>query len=461
MKFVGKNVLVIGMGRSGIAAASKLKHLKANVLVIDSENNDDLKQKAQELKADGINTKLGRQSANDLSGKDLVIVSPGVSNEMPLLVEARQRGIPIWSEIELAYRLSTCPIVGITGTNGKTTTTILVGEIFKNAGLPAIMAGNIGFPLIQAVEKAKPISWLVAEISSFQLENTIKFKPHIGVLLNITEDHLDRHKTFAEYVESKSRLFLNQTTDDYAIINADDDVAASLISGIRAQKVLFSKVPLEKNRSIYVNQGNIVATWSKKREICQVKELKVKGTHNLENCLAASGVALAAGISDEVIRQTLVEFKGIEHRLEYVRTIDGVDYYNDSKATNPDAVIKALSAFSGPIILLAGGRNKGNSFTGLGQAIRQRAKAVILFGESANEIKSALRNVQNQVICERALSVEEAVIKGQRLAKAGDIVLLSPACASFDMFSGYEERGRVFKEAAESLGKERNNAQKT
>lgn len=442
MDFLNKNVLVIGMGRSGTASALKLKDLGSNVLLIDSEDTDANKEKAGNIEDLGIVVKLGKHSPDDLKGKDLIVVSPGVPNDLDLLIKAREKKIPVIGEIELASRFINSPIIGITGTNGKTTTTTLVGKVFEEAGLSYKMAGNIGFPLIKCSEN-NSVQWFVVEISSFQLENIIDFKPKIAILLNITEDHLDRHYTFDEYVWSKNKIFMNQTPDDFAILNYDDLSVRKLSSKIQSQILFFSKHSL-KEKGVCVEEGKIVGNFKNKFIICDLKDLVLIGDHNLENYLAAAATCLAAGISRNVIKKAFVDFRGLEHRLEFVRNVNGVDYYNDSKATNPDSTIKALTAFNCPIILLLGGRNKGNSFKRLAEFIDDRIKAVILFGESGAEIHDALAD--KDIILKTADSFESAVSESMKLAEEGNVVLLSPACASFDMFSNYEERGRVFKD---------------
>lgn len=454
--FSGKSVLVIGMARSGVAAAEKLDGLGASVLAIDS--NTALKRTARELEKKGIKTHLGEHRFSDLDGIELLVVSPGVMNTSPILMEAGRRHIPIWSEVELAYRLTAAPIIGVTGTNGKTTTTALLGRIFAEAGRSAVTTGNIGFPLVKAIDQARSDTVLIAELSSFQLKNIADFRPRVGVLLNITEDHLDWHPDFDDYIEAKGRLFLNQAEDDWAVVNYDDEIVRGLLVGVKSRQVPFSKLVRVEN-GVYVEGGEIVAGLVGGKSVCRVDELKIKGEHNLDNAMAAAGAALALGLPIESIGEALRRFEGLKHRLEYVATLDGVDYYNDSKATNPDATVKALTAFKNPIILLLGGRNKGNSFLPLARVVKGGVhppnggvKVVIVFGEVAEEIRRALVDCGVRVLSAATLS--EAVKLARDCSIFGDVVLLSPACASFDMFSNYEERGEAFKGAVLGLGED-------
>ncbi len=448
MEFADKKILVVGLGLSGEAVAEKLLELEAEVAICDHAKDDDVSRRARVLENKGAKTRLGERFPNSANGFDLVIISPGVPDEIALIDDARRRKIHVWSEVELAFRLTKARIIGITGTNGKTTTTQIVGEIFRKAGVPAVVAGNIGFPLIKAINQASPESWLITELSSFQLLNIIKFRTHIGLMLNITEDHLDRHIDFQEYARAKARIFNNQDKSDYAVLNLDDPAVSGLESRIKAQLVSFSKT-MRDRPGVYLNGEKILAKWEKEKVICSVGELKIKGEHNIENSLGAAAVSLAAGIDDVHIGNVLKDFKPMEHRCEYVNTVNGVDYYNDSKATNPDATMKALTAFAEPIVLLAGGRNKGNSFEKLAAALRGRVKVIILFGESAKEITKVLDKDALEV--KTVVSLPEAVIEAQKHSRPGDVVLLSPACASFDMFKNYEERGQVFKEAVKNL----------
>jgi UDP-N-acetylmuramoylalanine--D-glutamate ligase len=447
MQFEGKNVLIIGMARSGIAAAEKLKSLGADVTIVDRSVDPKLEARSLNLMEKGVRTRLGPHVASDLDRKELVIASPGVPPSNDLLIQAKKRGIRIWSEVELAYTLTSCPIIGITGTNGKTTTTSLTGDIFGQAGRKGVVAGNIGFPLIKAVNLESD-AMLIVELSSFQLEHIESFRPYISVLLNITEDHLDWHSDFDEYTRAKRKIFMNQTERDFAVINYDDPIARELSKSTRAKVIALSKRD-SLDQGIHVENGKIVSLINGREEICSIDELKIGGEHNLDNAMAAAAAGLIAGISVEDVGRALSEFRGIPHRIEFVASLDGVDYYNDSKATNPDATAKALMSFTTPVILLAGGRNKGNSFRRLASDIKKTAKAVVLFGEAAVEIYPLLKELDLQVV--RVETVPEAVVEAKKFSKAGDTILFSPGCASFDQFSDYKERGQVFKDAVMSL----------
>ncbi|MDI6716852.1 MAG: UDP-N-acetylmuramoyl-L-alanine--D-glutamate ligase [Actinomycetota bacterium] len=457
MNFLGKHVLVLGLGLSGKAASLKLKSLGAEVIASDTSKSNEMLDVAQGLKASGVDVRLGSQGKELLDGVDLVVVSPGVPSRSLIINEARSLEIPVWSEIELAYQLTGKQIIAITGTNGKTTTTTLIGKIFEAAGKKAAAVGNIGTPLVSSIDREN-IDTLIAEVSSFQLDTIVDFKPAVSVLLNITEDHLDWHPDFSDYVRAKSRLFMNQTEDDFAILNLDDKVVRSLVSGIRAKVIGTSKGELEEG--IFIKEGQVVARLEAKLgqqeiEIFNINEMKLRGSHNLDNVMAAVAVSLVSGIDAEVIRKVVTRFPGLSHRIEFVASIDGVMYYDDSKATNVDATVKALTAFTEPVILLVGGRNKGNSFKPLAEAIDKedkKVKAVVGFGEAGRDILGALPQDVYKEYTER---VDDAVLAASRLAEAGQVVLFSPACASFDAFKSYAHRGEIFKKAVLAIG-ERN-----
>jgi len=449
VEFVEKNILVIGLGRSGKAASLKLKALGATVLASDTSEKDEIKQVAAELEKSGITVRLGKQEESLLDEINLIVVSPGVPSRVPVLEAARRRGIPIWSEIELAYRLTGKPIVAITGTNGKTTTTTLTGKVFEAAGKKPAVAGNIGVPLVTAVDDAD-VETLVVEVSSFQLDTIVDFRPKVSVLLNITEDHLDWHPDFEDYVRAKNRLFANQTDDDVAILNMDDEVVRSLAPRIKAKVVGTSKKQ-ELHPGVFIRNGRVIADIGGEVDICGVDEVKIRGDHNLDNIMAVAGISLVFGIEPTVIKEVVAGFTGLSHRTEFIASVDGVEYYNDSKATNVDATVKALTAFNKPIVLLVGGRNKGNSFTALAQYIdiNRQVRAVVGFGEAGHEI---LRALPVGTLQEYAGTVDDAVVRAARLAQPGDIVLFSPACASFDAFNGYAQRGEAFRQAVLALG---------
>ncbi|MDP2212180.1 MAG: UDP-N-acetylmuramoyl-L-alanine--D-glutamate ligase [Candidatus Aquicultor sp.] len=446
MDLSNKRVLVIGLGRSGKAAALKLKGLGASVLASDVSTADEMSALAQELRAGGIDVELGAQDDSLLTGVDLVVVSPGVPSRVPLLLAARNLGLPVWSEIELAYRLTDKPIIAITGTNGKTTTTTLIGEVFDAAGHSAAVGGNIGTPLVSIADDSG-VETLIVEVSSFQLDTIVDFRPKIAVLLNITEDHLDWHPDFADYARAKSRIFLNQTADDIAVLNLDDPQVKALVPGIIARVIGTSKDELKSG--VCVSGGRMVIRLDKEIDLCGVGELKVRGSHNIDNVMAVAAACYAAGIEAQVIANTVTGFSGLQHRVEFVETINGVSYYNDSKATNVDATVKALTAFTEPLVLLAGGRNKGNSFVPLARSLGPGVKAVVGFGEAGRDI---LQVMPGDIRQEYEATVEDAVVRAAALSQPGDVVLLSPACASFDAFNGYTQRGDAFKKAVMGLG---------
>ncbi len=384
-------------------------------------------------------------------GKYLIVVSPGVSVDALPIVQARTSGEPIIGEIELAAQFLPGRIVAITGSNGKTTTTTLTGEILTAGGLPTLVGGNIGTPAISLVERAKPDHIIVLEVSSFQLETIQTFRPKMAVILNITPDHLDRHRTFAAYAGAKARIFENQQADDFAVLNADDPNCVALAEGIRAHICWFSRKK-EVQQGASVQDGRIgFRDAGGKREIMLVSEIPLKGAHNLENVLAAICAGALMGVKPEHIRRAVQQFKAVEHRLEYVATIRGVDYYNDSKATNVDATIKALESFPANIHLILGGKDKGSDYTVLNDLLRERVKRVYTIGAAAEKIESHIKGAAEIVPAE---TLDDAVRRAAAVAQAGDVVLLAPACASFDQFDNYEHRGRVFKEVVHTLAEQ-------
>ena len=379
------------------------------------------------------------------------MVSPGVSVDALPIVQARTSGEPIIGEIELAAQFLPGRIVAITGSNGKTTTTTLTGEILTAGGLPTLVGGNIGTPAISLVERAKPDHIIVLEVSSFQLETIQTFRPKMAVILNITPDHLDRHRTFAAYAGAKARIFENQQADDFAVLNADDPNCVALAEGIRAHICWFSRKN-EVQQGASVQDGRIgFRDAGGKREIMLVSEIPLKGAHNLENVLAAICAGALMGVKPEHIRRAVQQFKAVEHRLEYVATIRGVDYYNDSKATNVDATIKALESFPANIHLILGGKDKGSDYTVLNDLLRERVKRVYTIGAAAEKIESHIKGAAEIVPAE---TLDDAVRRAAAVAQAGDVVLLAPACASFDQFDNYEHRGRVFKEVVHTLAEQ-------
>ncbi len=448
MELRGKRVLVVGLGKSGVASALFLKLRGARVTVSDTKTEDELRAEIPILLDHGITVETGEHGERTFHGQDLIVVSPGVSVDALPIVQARTSGEPIIGEIELAAQFLPGRIVAITGSNGKTTTTTLTGEILTAGGLPTLVGGNIGTPAISLVERAKPDHIIVLEVSSFQLETIQTFRPKMAVILNITPDHLDRHRTFAAYAGAKARIFENQQADDFAVLNADDPNCVALAEGIRAHICWFSRKK-EVQQGASVQDGRIgFRDAGGKREIMLVSEIPLKGAHNLENVLAAICAGALMGVKPEHIRRAVQQFKAVEHRLEYVATIRGVDYYNDSKATNVDATIKALESFPANIHLILGGKDKGSDYTVLNDLLRERVKRVYTIGAAAEKIESHIKGAAEIVPAE---TLDDAVRRAAAVAQAGDVVLLAPACASFDQFDNYEHRGRVFKEVVHTL----------
>ncbi len=452
MELKGKRVLVVGLGKSGVASALFLKARGARVTVSDTKTGDELRNEIPVLLDHGITVETGGHGERTFRGQDLIVVSPGVPVDGPLLNQARSLGEPVIGEIELAAQFLPGPIVAITGSNGKTTTTTLAGEILTAGGLPTLVGGNIGTPAISLAERARPETVIVLEVSSFQLETIRTFHPKIAAVLNVTPDHLDRHRTFEVYADAKARIFENQQPSDFAVLNADDPTCMAMAARTRAQVFWFSR-QREVERGAWVREGNVVFRDGKgQREILQVSEIPLKGAHNLENVLAAVCAGALMGCAPEKIRQAVRNFKAVEHRLEFVATVRGVDYYNDSKATNVDATIKALESFPANIHLILGGKDKGSDYSVLNDLLRQRVKRVYTIGAAAAKIESQILSAKNggpELV--HAETLENAIRRAHAVAQPGDVVLLAPACASFDQFKNYEHRGQVFKEIVKGL----------
>jgi UDP-N-acetylmuramoylalanine--D-glutamate ligase len=454
MELNGKRVLVVGLGKSGVASALFLKSRGARVTVSDSKPEVELRNEILLLLEHGIAVETGGHGDRTFRGQDLIVVSPGVPVDAPQLVQARKLGESIIGEIELAAQFLAGSIVAITGANGKTTTTSLAGEIIAAGNFPTLVGGNIGTPAISFVDQARAGTWTVLEVSSFQLETIVQFRPRIAVILNITPDHLDRHKTFENYVNAKARIFENQRSDDFSILNADDATATSLSNRTGAQLLWFSrkkdvdKGAFVRGTKIYFRDGN------RELEIMPSVEIPLKGAHNQENVLAGIAVGMIVGCKPEQIRQAVRNFKAVEHRLEFVARVAGIDYYNDSKATNVDATIKALESFPANIHLILGGKDKGSDYSVLIDLLRSRVKRVYTIGAAAAKIEFQLKGA---VEIEHTETLEKAIQRASEKAASGDVVLLAPACASFDQFQSYEHRGRVFKEAVHSLAMARSN----
>ena len=437
----GRHALVLGYGRSGRAAASFIAGRGGSVRVVDRADTAELRA---ELEAAGIPARLGGYGSEDLNGTDLLVVSPGVAWDEPLVETARRRGIEVTSEIDLFFRSCPSHIAGITGTNGKTTTTALTTEVLRAGGLHVMRGGNIGEPVLDRIDQLRPDDWVVLELSSFQLESITTPRLHIGVVLNVTPDHLDRHKSFAHYVEIKARAIAFMKPEDHAVLNIDDPACAAMRTQTVGQVLAFSlQQPID--RGVTLADGWItIAHAAVKRRVLPAADVPLPGEHNLSNVMAAVGAGDAAGVEPERIATAVRQFKAVEHRLEPIATFNGVRWYNDSKATNPDSTYKALAAFSEPIVLIAGGRNKGIEIEPLARAIASRVSALVTIGETGEELARRARDAGLTRV-ERAADLGDAVRKAAALATPGSVVLLSPAFTSYDMFRDYEDRGRRFK----------------
>ena len=449
----GKEVLIVGLGRSGIATCQTMLDLNAKVTVQDARKESEFdKNLLSYLKGKGV-TFYFSQIPSDMGVFDMIILSPGASPELPFVQEGREKGAEITGELEIGFRASRGTFVAITGTNGKTTTTTLVGEIFKASGRRTHVVGNIGTAAISEASKATEKDWLITEASSFQLETIKYFKPFISAILNLTPDHLNRHHTMKAYGEAKAKIFSNQGEDCFLIINYDDKECFNLARDCKAKIVPFSRVE-KLDFGAFVSEGKIVIKDSKGSitEICGTDELRIIGSHNVENVLAAVAISYFAGIDADVIRKAVLDFSGVEHRIEYSGTVDGVKYYNDSKGTNTDAAITALKAIEKNIILIAGGDGKGQVFDDFVKEFEGRVKHLIVLGKDGPIIAEAARRLgfNNITACS---NIPECVSTASKIAEKGDTVLLSPACASWDMYDNYEQRGDHFKESVEMLNK--------
>lgn len=452
MEISGRKTLVLGAGRSGVESARFLAKRGATVALHDRNEVETWSEAARSLKeTHNVGLISGQIPSWLLDQIDLVIISPGVpTNTIPARYVDRKDGEVI-GEVELAFRFMKGRVVGITGSNGKTTTTTLIGELLKNAGIETQVGGNIGTPLLSLAESSTDETWTVAELSSFQLETIVDFRPTVAICLNVTPNHLDRYDSFTDYTAAKHRIFMNQTADDVAILNADDEITASWASGLKANVSMFS-VKREMDEGLFLRGRELVCRAGGKEKVLTTRdEIFLRGLHNVENVLAGFAAGLACGASPESMRDTVANFKGVEHRIEFVREIDGVQFFNDSKATSVDATLKALEALSdgrGKTILILGGRGKNAPYSPLVSLIGDSVRALVLIGEDADNIESQLKGIAAIV---RADSMADAVSKAQAASQKGDAVLLAPACASFDMFKSFEERGQVFKAAIAEL----------
>ncbi|KPK75159.1 MAG: hypothetical protein AMJ89_04735 [candidate division Zixibacteria bacterium SM23_73] len=447
-RIIGKKISVLGMAVSGVSCAKLLKKTGAQVFVSDIKGRELLTPQINQLKELGIDFEAGGHTPKAILEKDFIVVSPGIPPDIPILSQAENSGIPIFSEIEVAFWLTDAKVIGITGSNGKTTTVTLIGEMLKEDKRECQVGGNIGIPFSSIVENISPNGFLVLELSSFQLERIEEFKPYISSVLNITPDHLDRHPDLKSYMEAKLRILENQTEDDFAVLNADDENSLKLASYGRSQKAFFS-VQKELKEGVFIQKGKLVSRWNgKEREIIDANQIGIKGPHNLSNASAACAICSILGITSQSMQKALKDFEGVEHRLEEVATISGVSFVNDSKATNVESVWYALQSVTPPIILIAGGKDKGGDFSKLRELVQKHVKVLILIGEAKEKLKDALGDLVPTLHSD---SLEEAVELGFKEASCKDVVLLSPGCASFDMFEDYQHRGNVFKSCVKNL----------
>src|SRR5204863_380017 len=443
----GKRVLVVGLARTGLAAALFCAARGAKVTATDARTENEIGEAIAPLRTAGVSLELGGHRENAFLEQDLIVPSPGVPADAPLLQAARAKGVAIWSEVELADRFLKGRLIGITGSNGKTTTTSLIEHILRSAGFSTILAGNIGTPLISCVDKASDKSVTVAELSSFQLELIETLRPNISVFLNLTPDHLDRHHTLESYGAAKARIFENQTEADSAVLNADDP-GTTPYALTKPQVYWFSRRQ-RVAQGAFVKENEILFRRDGVEEpVLQLTDIPLAGAHNVENVLAAVAATRLAGAEPAAIAKGVRSFAGVEHRLEFVAEIGGVRFYNDSKATNVDATLKALDAFPGRILILLGGKDKGSDYTVLQKPLRDKAILALLIGAAAEKIES---QITGSVAIERAGTIERAVEIASHAARPGDVVLLAPACASFDQFQYYEHSGGVFKDLVHQL----------
>lgn len=443
----GKRILVVGLARTGVATALFCAARGAKMTATDARTEKEVGEAIVDLKAAGVKLELGGHQEKTFLEQDLIIPSPGVPADAPWLQAARAMGVTLWSEVELANRFLDGRLIGITGSNGKTTTTSLIEHILRNAGFSTILAGNIGTPLISLVEQTMENTVTVLELSSFQLELIETFRPDISVFLNLTADHLDRHHTLEEYGRAKARIFENQTEADRAVLNADDP-ATTTLAPAKPQVLWFSRNERVAQGAFVQGEEIIFRLDGQEESILKLEDISLAGAHNVENVLAAVAATRLAGAAPAAIAKGIRSFTGVEHRLEFVAEISGVRYYNDSKATNVDATLKALDAFPGRILIVLGGKDKDSDYTQLQRPLRQKALMALLIGAAADKIE---KQITGSVAIERAGTMERAVQIVSHAARPGDVVLLAPACASFDQFQNYEHRGRVFKDLVHQL----------
>lgn len=447
MDLTGKNLLVVGLARTGVALARFLVRAGARVTITDMAPAGALAEMRAHLQGLPLTEELGVPEPADLAQYDLILPSPGVPPELPWLEAARRRGIPVWGELELAGHFLTRPVIAVSGTNGKTTTTTLVGKFLTASGLKPLVGGNIGTPLISLLDQQNQADYLVLEISSFQLDTAPHFHPQLAALLNITPDHLDRYADYDAYAASKAGLFRAMTPAETKVLNYDDPLVRPL--GRERGNVLFFSAQAPLDRGAWLADGAIqVRLESNNKQEFPLAEIRLKESHNLENIMAALLLSLSAGARPQACREVLAAFAGLPHRLEWVGSINGVDYYDDSKGTNVGAVARSLSSFDRPVVLIAGGRDKDSDFSLLNDLIQERVKALVLVGETKERLARVWEGLAPAYL---AADLNEAVAQAAALAGPGEVVLLSPACASFDMFRDYAHRGEAFQQAVHEV----------
>jgi UDP-N-acetylmuramoylalanine--D-glutamate ligase len=448
MDLTGKKVLVVGLARTGVALARFLSQAGARVTVTDMASAEELAAMRQLIKILPVEEELGVPEPRDVRSFDLILPSPGVPPELPWLEEARRHGIPVWGELELASHFLTRPVIAVSGTNGKTTTTTLVGKFLAASGIKALVGGNIGTPLVSLLEKQQDADYLVLEISSFQLDTAPHFHPQSAALLNITPDHLDRYPDYAAYAASKASLFAHMSGTETKVLNYDDPLVRPLGQDLGSVLYFSSSEPLIEGACLAGEVIKVRLPGAPMQDF-PLEEIRLKGAHNLENIMAALLLSLTAGAQPTACREVLASFAGLPHRLEWVATRGGVDFYDDSKGTNVGAVARSLSSFDRPVILIAGGRDKDSDFSLLNDLIRQRVKALVLVGETRERLVRVWEGLAPAYL---AADMDEAVARAANLADPGEVVLLSPACASFDMFKDYAHRGEIFQKAVKEGG---------
>ncbi|MBQ2955663.1 MAG: UDP-N-acetylmuramoyl-L-alanine--D-glutamate ligase [Clostridia bacterium] len=451
----GKKVMVLGMARSGVAAAKLLSELGAYVRLNDQKTKEKLGDAVKPLEAcRNIEWRLGEPAEELLDGQDMLLISPGVPIDSPVVKKAEELGVEVIGELELGFRTAKGLLVAITGTNGKTTTTTLVGEIFKNFGKQTYVVGNIGFPYTAVSGGMKEEDVTVCEVSSFQMESVKEFRPKVAAMLNITEDHLNRHYTMENYAATKARIFANQTGDDEAVVlNYDDAAVQAMAKDVKCRVIWFSRKATPPFGAFVVNGNIVYGTAEEHVQICAASDVYIPGPHNLENALAAAAMTMAAGVPVSCIGDTLRTFKGVEHRIEFVRELDGVRFINDSKGTNADSTIKAVETMNKPTVMILGGSDKHVDFTAMCRIIKNSPyiRHVVLIGQTAAQLDETLKKVGYTNYEHAGYDFEAAIQKAFSLAEEGGNVLLSPACASFDMFKDYEQRGEIFKNIVHGL----------